>query len=349
VSVVAIVFGDADCTYRYNADLIASWDRTGWAKLPASGCWVHVHVEKGGDENWHCCMHGQKDGKCNDICLHCYMTRQEALSGTWKIQDREERMLFTFAAMASKGLHDHVDAPILKGFNVWNIHYCIMHATIPFGKDMLTFMYRHALTNNTCAAADAFLKKHKIKVQLSRGPNLKGSWHLKATETFTMFQHFDELCAAVGYQGCATQLVQQLLAHLKTLYKWEFTTDQDFRELIAYERNFPVFLDEWREEIVQDAAKYRNYWHTLMYKIPESIWRFGSAWKYSSDITETYVCLLKDQLLDFTTRGGFGANPCVQVMQRMAVRSAVYSKGLGNVEMMISPYEKKRLNDIFLN
>jgi hypothetical protein len=310
---------------------------------------VRVRVEKGGDENWHRCMHGQKGGKCNDICLHCYVSRQACIDDTWHIRDREERLLFTYAAMARKGMHDHLDDPVLKGYDVWNIHYCIMHATIPFGKDMLTYMYRHALANNAGEAADMFLKKYKIKVLLSRGPNIKGSWHIKATEAFQMFQHFDELCNAVGYVGPANELVRQLLRHLKTLYKWEFVTDADMQELEAYEHDFPIFLDMWREDIVQDATKYRNYWHAMMWEIPESIHRHGSAWKYSSDITETYVCIIKNQMLDYTTRGGFGVNPCVQLMQRMAVRTCVYSKGLGNEELLISPYEKVRLRDILLN
>lgn len=226
-----------------------------------------------------------------------------------------------------------------------------MHAVIPFGKDMLTFLHRLTANNQANALAiDEFLKKYKIKVVLSKSPTkLSGSWHVRAIETFTIFQHFEKLCKSIQYKGPAISLVKKLLGHFKTLYKWEFITEEDWKELGNYQAEFPVFLDKWREDIVQDPGKYRNYWHALCWEIPESIYRKKSAWKYSSDITETYVCLIKNQALDFTTRGGLGQNPCVQLMERMTVHSKCYERGLGSHKMMISPYEKKKLSEIMNN
>ena len=164
-----------------------------------------------------------------------------------------------------------------------------------------------------------------------------------------MFKNFGELCEILNYHGPAIAMVEELQKHLKTLYKWEFKTVNDYLELIAYERDFPDFIQRWREKICGSMQKFRNYYHTLTYEVPESIWRHGSAWKYSSDITETFVCLIKNHLLDYSTRGGFKQNPCLQIMYRLAVRSIAYTRGFGSESLIISPYEIARIAQIYAN
>lgn len=306
---------------------------------------VQVKVEYGGDEAWHRCMLCLKESSTDCICLHCYAQRQACAEGSWSYADREERLFCFFKQHADQGNWDHKDEPVFKGFDIWSVHYCIMHSVIAFGKDILDYFYDYCRAQQTLPAADKFLAGLNINTKLSKGPNpITKTWNMKATDTFNWFANFERFAVTVGYAGPAVPLVERILGFYKTLYKWEFVTEQDWAELEAYEQDFPVFLDEWRHAIVGDDTKFRNYYHTLLYEVPESIHRKGSAWKYSSDITETYVCLVKHQMSSYTTRGGFKKNPAVQLMQRMAVRTACYSNGLGSVSTMISPYEWKKLD-----
>ena len=54
---------------------------------------------------------------------------------------RIERVGFTFTQMGSNKLYDHKGPPVIKVFDIWRVHYCIMHATIPFGKDISKYMH----------------------------------------------------------------------------------------------------------------------------------------------------------------------------------------------------------------
>lgn len=265
------------------------------------------------------------------------------MNDTWNVDARMEREFWAFPYFAETGAADHLEPPILQGMDIWCLHYCIMHAAIPFGKDMLNYMWKWCATDAQKKMADQFFDKLQAKICFERGPNkINGNWHIKATETFNWFQKFPEFCELVGYSGPALHLVEEMLHHFKTLYKWEFKTPEDELELQAYERDFPVFVDSWRDNIT-GYDKYRNYYHTLAHEVPRSIRHRGSAWKYASDITETYVCIIKNQVLDHTTRGGLKMNPAKQLLERMAVRSACYSNGLGSTTAMISPWETKRL------
>lgn len=334
--------------YSVNIAILEEWVESGFVITP-DGRRVKITIERGGDENFHRCMCHLKSGKCNQICLHCYLTRAQALNG-----DKEalRRYLFAFEDVGKEKLRDHLGRPILNGDDIWSIHYCIMHGTIPFGKDVLTYLYKW-ITNNHLpeaevaqkkAIVDAFMRKNNIKISFKRGPK-RGSWHIKATETFQLFKHIQVLCNDLEFDGVVlVALVRALVDKLKVLYKWEFITDEDWDELQAYEDTMEGFIANWRAQL-QLGNKYRNYYHTLSVEVPKSIRKKGSAWKYSSDITETFVHVLKGMLLDFTTRGGCDQDPTRQAMERCAMRSIAYTKGFGSLSLMISPHEWKKISD----
>lgn len=123
------------------------------------------------------------------------------------------------------------------------------------------------------------------------------------------------MCEALEVDGSAVvALVKELVEKLKVLYKWQFVTREDWEALHEYERTMPGFIDRWRDELgLTQKEKYHNYFHTLSVEVPKSIRRKGSAWKYSSDITKTFVHLMKEMFADFTTRGGCDQDPCQQV------------------------------------
>lgn len=71
----------------------------------------------------------------------------------------------------SRKLRDHKGRPVLAGKDIWSIHYCIMHGTIPFGKNILTYFWERCYWADTLEqaqaklrVADKFMRKHNIKV-----------------------------------------------------------------------------------------------------------------------------------------------------------------------------------------
>lgn len=110
-----------------------------------------------------------KDGGCEDICLHCYKTRKQCIHG--EDAPRFPRLLFTFEEAGRRKLRDHKGRPVLAGKDIWSIHYCIMHGTIPFGKNILTYFWERCYWADTLEqaqaklrVADKFMRKHNIKV-----------------------------------------------------------------------------------------------------------------------------------------------------------------------------------------
>lgn len=301
-----------------NCAILEEWIDKGELITP-EGRRVKVRVERCGDENHHRNMLCLKEGGCEDICLHCYKTRMQCVNR--EETPRMPRYLFTFEEAGKRKLRDHEGRPILSGKDIWTIHYCIMHGTIPFGKNVLSYFYKwceqqvsEEEITRMKKEADEFLHDHNIKVSFMKGP-FRDTWNVKATESFELFKNVQEFCDRLALDGgVVVPLVRELVEKLKVLYKWEFCTHEDWEELHHYEATMPAFIDKWRDELGLTAAdKYHNYFHTLTVEVPKSIRRKGSAWKYSSDITETYVHIMKEMLLDFTTRGGCDQNPCKQV------------------------------------
>lgn len=306
---------------------------------------IEVHIA--GDEPYLRSILRLKCSNCEQVCLHCYCTRYEE----YKEASRDPRYWFAFSVLAEHSVADHVGAPLFLGYSCSYIHYCMLHAVIAFGKDLLGFIHGWcceddaAKKDGRCQTGDIWLKQHNIKVSLAHGPSiLTSSWHVKATETFELFKNFESFCRSIDFDDDVVQsLVAEFLVWMKTLYKWDFVTDEDWALLDQYEIGFPAFVEIWREEIA-GVDKCRNYYHTLSVEVPKSICRWGSAWKYSSDVTETYVCVLKNQFRMYTTRGGMGANASFQVMQRLGMKTLAYIKGFANEKLMISNYELRRLD-----
>ena len=117
------------------------------------------------------------------------------------------------------------------------------------------------------------------------------------------------------------------------------------QELKDYIVQFPAFLNMWRVGL--QRTTYRNYYHYLTVEVPASIIRWGSVYKYSSDITETYVHILKKMYPLYSSRSGGKAahnNPCQQVMSRLGMKSLIFSLGIGNQQLVISNHEADKLN-----
>ena len=70
--------------------------------------------------------------------------------------------------------------------------------------------------------------------------------------------------------------------------------------------------------------------------------RSGSIWKYSSDITESFVHVIKDYYLRFTSRGGAKRSWTRQVMERLAVKVVVQALSKCEWLDMLSPFERRK-------
>lgn len=116
------------------------------------------------------------------------------------------------------------------------------------------------------------------------------------------------------------------------------TALQIFSERIA------EFVDKWRS--VMAPGRSRNYYHWLQVEALKEIQEHGSVWKYASDVTESYVHILKDAYLNFSSRGGAKHNPhwVKQVMHRVLIKMLL--KALHNEPWLkiLTPYERKRLS-----
>ena len=181
-----------------------------------------------------------------------------------------------------------------------------------------------------------------------KGPSkTKGAFNIKATHTWALLLNFEEFCEVVGYSGTLIPLVAKLIKYLKIIYKWEFLTEKDWEELALYEREFPVFIEDWMICIGRDSN--RNYYHTLAVEIPRSINIHKSVWKFSSDITETYVYILKYCIPLYSTRGGFKQNPTLQTLKRLCMHAFAGVKGWVPLAGLVSPWEKEKLRSFLEN
>jgi hypothetical protein len=78
-----------------------------------------------------------------------------------------------------------------------------------------------------------------------------------------------------------------------------------------------TFIDCWRSQI--SNGKQRNYYHFLAVEAAIQIEHSGSIWKYASDITESYVHIIKDCFLKYTTRGGSNRHWTKQVHYNLCI------------------------------
>lgn len=80
-------------------------------------------------------MNCQKRSKANNICLCCCAIRDACFKDEWEWENKEQKKLFLYEALAKKGVIDHLDTPIIKGYSVWTLHFCIEYACCdPFWK-----------------------------------------------------------------------------------------------------------------------------------------------------------------------------------------------------------------------
>ncbi len=56
-------------------------------------------------------------------------------------------------------------------------------------------------------------------------------------------------------------------------------------------------MEQWREQV--GGGRSRNYYHWLAEEAIIQIEMSGSIWKYSSDITESFVHVIKEYYLRF--------------------------------------------------
>ena len=124
--------------------------------------------------------------------------------------------------MGHNKLYDHKGSSIIKIYDIWRIHYCIMHATIPFGKDITKYMHEIIVgdNENLKKLVDVFFHKYNINISFVKGPSKsKQVFNIKATHTWALLNNFSEFCEIVRYTGELIILVPDLIRYLKIVYK----------------------------------------------------------------------------------------------------------------------------------
>ncbi len=153
---------------------------------------------------------------------------------------------------------------------------------------------------------------------------------------------WDSWCNAIQLENQEyNELVAQLLAIFEVVYTWSFVTVYDKVMLDYFTEKVVEFIAKWKP--VMGGGKSRNYYHWLQVEALIQIKVSGSIWKYSSDITESFVHLIKDYYLRYSNRGGLQKHWTKQVMHRILVR--VYLKSLNCEDWtdIMTTFEKRKL------
>jgi len=123
----------------------------------------------------------------------------------------------------------------------------------------------------------------------------------------------------------------------------------DIAALEFFAASVGLFVEQWLQ-LVAPGRKH-NYYHWLEFEALQEILKHGSVWKYASDVTESFVHILKDTYLHFTTRGGSknGAHWVKQALEHICIKLALKAfNGESDWRCMISPYERKKMVQDFM-
>lgn len=177
---------------------------------------------------------------------------------------------------------------------------------------------------------------------------LHGKWNIKATHTWELILHWRELCDIIGLHNDEYDyLILELIFHFQVVYTWSFTSMHDLVALSVFEQNVSTFVNHWAR-VMGGGRMDRNYYHWLAVEAMHQIKKSGSIWKYSSDITESFVHVLKDCYLRFTTRGGM-RHWTRQVMSKVLIKVFVQALSCEDWYDMLTPFERKKLVKEYLS
>ena len=156
-----------------------------------------------------------------------------------------------------------------------------------------------------------------------------------------MILNWNDLAATIHLiDPLLAALVKELVELFEVVYSWAIESVADWVMLDRFRRNAANFIKRWRDTVAPNRN--RNYYHWLAIEAVLQIQACGSIWKYSSDITESFVHVLKECFLRFTNRGGTKRHWTRQAMLRVLVKVLITSKSGKDVIAMLTPYERKK-------
>lgn len=170
-------------------------------------------------------------------------------------------------------------------------------------------------------------------------------WNIKATHTWELILNWQDWADTILLENeTVAALVENLVELFETLYTWSFVSVADAVRLETLRVEAPIFIKQWKQFISNN--KERNYYHWLAYEAYNQIKLSGSVWKYSSDITESFVHVLKTCFLRFTNRGGGFAGSSSwteQALFRVCVQTFMKSLDAKEWSSLLSAYEKRKI------
>lgn len=169
----------------------------------------------------------------------------------------------------------------------------------------------------------------------------RGKWNIKACQTGELAKNWDSWCQAIGLVNpVVSWLVTELLQHFEVVKTYAFETEYDLFILRRFEATVEDFIFRWRRDVAN--WRNRNYYHWLAHEAKRQIYESGSIWKYASDITESFVHVLKDTYLKFSNRGGLNSSWTKQVLNRVLMKVQVRSMSSQHTYDMMSRYERRK-------
>jgi hypothetical protein len=143
-------------------------------------------------------------------------------------------------------------------------------------------------------------------------------------------------------------LVENLISLFETLYMWGFYTVDDAIRLTILRDEASAFVDDWRMHIAN--GRERNYYHWLAEEAYLQILKSGSVWKYASDVTESFVHVLKDCFARFTSRGGGGRSDWTeQALFRVCTKVLTRALSASEWVDLLSKHEQKKVIEYVIN
>lgn len=136
-----------------------------------------------------------------------------------------------------------------------------------------------------------------------RSEPLRG-WNIKACHTWKLILNWKDFSLATGTNDPEVAcIVKDLVWMFERFYTQNFELEEDKEMLAVFKDGVSRFIARWRQIVA--PSKQQSYYHQLEVEAILEIEKNGSIWKYTSDVTESFVHVFKQTYLRFTTyRGG---------------------------------------------
>lgn len=176
---------------------------------------------------------------------------------------------------------------------------------------------------------------------------IPGKWNLKACHAWELILNWQSWCDTIHlHDPTYNWLVNELVFHFETIYTFAFRTNYEVSCLLVFLEAVGDFVASWRQYI--SGGKSRNVYHWLAVEVPFQILECGSIWEFASDVTESFVCLIKTTFLHYTNRGGVQKHWTCQVMQRILVKTLLKSISSDDPIRLFSEFEKRKFIDQYV-